>query len=143
MQSATTADVQQIEPLTMGDIFMDAALLPKLIVILLLAAAVAAIVICVRKVMSGPKLAGGSAFISGLRAGGPLLGLIGASWGLMNSAIGTAVMGSRGQTTTLSMVMPGLVECLFIALIGMIAGIVAIVCHWAVEARIDRQVLRA
>jgi hypothetical protein len=127
------------EPLNAGSIVQDAALFPKVVLILLAIATIAALVILVRKLLAGPNLAGGSAYLSGLRAGGPLLGLIGAGYGLMNSGIGVATVGP----VPLHEVMPGLIESLFLAIAGLVVGLIAIVAHWAVEARIDRQVLRS
>ena len=36
---------------------------------------------------------------------------------------------------------PGLAEIALLILLGLLSGVVAVVCHWAVEARIDRAVL--
>jgi hypothetical protein len=124
---------------TAASLFVDAALFPKVIVLLLVAAMIAAIVICIRKLASGPRLSGGSAFISGLRAGGPLLGLLGGGYGLLNISIGVAVM----QPQDLYVVMPGIAETIFVILIGLLAGVVAVIAHWAIESRIDREVLKA
>lgn len=139
MSTGAMAQAPKPPPLTAGAIFTDAAIFPQIIMFVLFAAIVAAIVICVRKFISGPKLAGGSAFISGLRAGGPLLGLLGATYGLLNSAIGLAIV----QPENLYVVMPGIAEMLMLVLIGLLAGVVAVIAHWAIESKIDRQVLRA
>jgi hypothetical protein len=136
---AAMAQAPTPQRLSPGVIFTDAAIFPQIIVAALLAATVAAVVICVRKLMPGKKLAGGSAFISGLRAGGPLLGLLGATYGLLNSAIGIANV----QPKNLLVVMPGIAEMLMIVLVGLLAGVVAVIAHWAIESRIDRQVLSA
>lgn len=125
--------------ITPGVIFADAAIFPQIIMAALFAAMVAAAVICVRKLLPGKKLAGGSAFISGLRAGGPLLGLLGATYGLLNTAIGLAIV----QPENMLVVMPGIAEMLMLVLVGLLAGVVAVITHWAIESRIDRQVLSA
>jgi biopolymer transport protein ExbB/TolQ len=38
---------------------------------------------------------------------------------------------------------PSVAESVFIFMLGLIAGVVAVVCNWVVEARIDRAVLRS
>lgn len=120
-------------------VFADAGLLPKAIMAALLLLIIAALVVCARKISSGAKLSGGSHFLSSLRAGGPLLGLLGAGYGLINNAQAIAVLGPQ----PLQVMMPGIVESLVLVMLGLIAGVVAVVAHWAVEARIDREVLKA
>lgn len=125
--------------LTPAVIVRDAAIFPKMVLFLLATATVLAVVILAKKLRAGPNLAGGSAYLSSLRAGGPVLGLVGAGYGLMNSGIGVAAVGP----VPLHVVMPGLIKSLFIAVVGLVVGLIAITAHWAVEARIDRQVLRS
>jgi biopolymer transport protein ExbB/TolQ len=43
----------------------------------------------------------------------------------------------------LRIVAPGLAEAVLLIGLGLLAGAVATVCHWLVEARIDRAALRA
>lgn len=139
LPAAALAQTPQKAPnLSPGVIFTDAALFPKIIIIALLAAMAAAIVICVRKLLPGSRLSGGSAFISGLRAGGPLLGLLGASYGFLNMSIGVAVM----QPSNMMVIAPGVAESMLLIVIGLLAGVVAVIAHWAIESRIDRQVLQ-
>ena len=121
-----------------GDLFMDAALLPKLIVILLLVAMAAALVMAVRKVIAGPNLSGGSAFVSNLRWGGPLLGLLGATYGATNMFIGI----TNVPNATLGQVAPGVAEAFFLAAVGLLAGVVGVAAQWVIDSRIDRQVLK-
>lgn len=128
----------QAEPLTPGTIFANAALSMKLIMILLVVAAVAAIVVTVRKLMSGRYLSGGSAFLSALRLGGPLIGLLGGAYNGLTIMFGL----SRGPQP-FHVVAPGLAEAAFLVLLGLFCGVVAVIGHWAVEARIDRAVLQS
>lgn len=139
--SSTAALAQAPKPpqFTMGTIFSDAAIFPQAIIVILVASMIAAIVIAVRKLLPGAKLSGGSAFVSGLRAGGPLLGLLGATYGFLNMSIGLTVM----QPDNLMVVMPGVAECMFLIVFGLLAGVVAVIAHWAIESRIDRQVLKS
>src|SRR5690349_2012043 len=76
--------------LTPGRVFVYATPFGKLLMVLLVAAMIAAVVVATRKLTSGPSLAGGSAFVSNLRLGGPLIGMLGASYSALNSAVGVA-----------------------------------------------------
>lgn len=120
-------------------VFADAAPPMKLIMILLLVAALAAIVVTVRKVLSGPRLTGGSAYLQALRLGGPLIGLLGAAYNVLMINIGIANIGEQPPYNVLA---PGVAEAAFLFVLGLIAGVVAVICNWIVEARIDRAVLR-
>lgn len=126
-------------PLTPAVVFMDAALFPKLIMLGLIGAVVATVVICARKLLAGPLLAGGSAFVSGLRLGGPLAGALGASYTALSSALGIA---NVPYEVTLKILAPGFAEAVLLVGLGLFAGAVAVVGHWALEARIDRDVLK-
>jgi hypothetical protein len=130
----------QAAPLTPALIFVDAAPLPKLIIIGLLAATAAAVVICVRKLRAGRKLSGGSAFLSGLRVGGPLAGLLGAANGCLNMSIGVANM---PVSPPMNLLAHGIAEAVLLVGLGLLAGSVAVIANWAVEAQIDRTVLAA
>jgi biopolymer transport protein ExbB/TolQ len=126
-------------PLTPAVVFMDAALFPKLIMLGLLGTVVATAVICAKKLLAGPHLAGGSAFVSGLRLGGPLAGALGASYTALASALG---MANVPYEVTLKILAPGFAEAVLLVGLGLFAGAVAVVGHWALEARIDRDVLK-
>jgi biopolymer transport protein ExbB/TolQ len=107
--------------------------------LILIVALIAAIVVTVRKAVSGPHLNGGSTFLSALRLGAPLLGLLGAAFNALMMFIGLANMGPR----PFNVLAPGLAEAAFLLVLGLIVGVVAVICHWIVEARIDRLVLKA
>jgi len=126
-------------PLTPVGVFEDASLLVRAIVVGLVLATVAAVVVCATKLASGPSLAGGSAFLSGLRLGGPLAGLVGAAYGGLAMAIGLANMTTPAP---LQLVAHGVAEAMLLILLGLISGAVAVIANWAVEARIDRVVLK-
>jgi hypothetical protein len=126
-------------PITMYDLFSNSALVPKVVVVVLLALAVAAVAVCTIKVLSGPRLSGGSTFLSSLRLGAPLLGLLGGVWGFMNTFLGIA---NFGPISNIAVVAPGVAESIFIIFVGLLVGVVAVICHWAVEAKIDRTVLK-
>ena len=38
---------------------------------------------------------------------------------------------------------PGYAEAALLFLLGLLAGVVGVICHWIIEARIDRTVLGA
>jgi hypothetical protein len=126
------------EPLTPAAIIQNAAPLVKLDMLGLALAAVAAVAICAMKLASGPRLTGGSAFLSGLRLGGPLAGLLGAAYGGVNMALGVA---NLPVTPPMRVLAPGFAEAMTMILLGLIVGFIAVMTNWAVEARIDRAVL--
>jgi hypothetical protein len=126
-------------PLTPVGVMAAATPVAKLIILGLLACTVAAIVVCVRKLASGPRLAGGSAFLSGLRLGGPLAGLLGAAWTGLGMAIGLA---NVVQPVPASLVARGVAEVMMLITLGLLAGAAGVIGAWALEARIDRDVLK-
>lgn len=125
---------------TAAVVFADAAPPMKAIMLALLVSALAAIAVTVRKVLSGPRLTGGSAYLQALRLGGPLIGLLGAAYNGLMINIGIANSANSPSYTVLA---PGVAEATFIFVLGLIAGVVAVICNWIVEARIDRAVLRS
>ena len=124
--------------MTAAAIFARASLPVQLVVIGLAFASAGAIAVCVAKLRSGPRLAGGSAFLSGLRFGGPLAGLVGAAWGVWRMSIGLANIGSAPP----QVLARGWAEAALVVLLGLACGLLAVIANWAVEARIDRDVLR-
>ena len=126
-------------PLTLSRVFWDAAPTMKLIMAALLVAAVVAVVMGVLKLRPGGALAGGSAFLSALRLGGPVLGLLGASFVALSMFLGIA---NSPEPVPMRVLAPGLAEIILLVGLGLLAGAVAVAFNWAVEARIDRQVLR-
>jgi hypothetical protein len=126
--------------ITPAVVFADAAPPMQLIMVLLLVAALAAIVVAVRKVLSGPRLTGGSTYLQALRLGGPLIGLLGAAYNGLMINIGIA---NSANPPPYEVLAPGVAEAAFIFVLGLIAGVVAVICNWIVEARIDRAVLRS
>ena len=128
------------EPLTAIGVFGEATLVVKVILLGLITVIPAAIVVSAVKVASGPRLTGGSAFRSGLRVGGPLAGLVGAAYSGLNMALNLA---NIAQPVPVNILARGASEVLMVILLGLVAGSVAVVANWAVEARIDRTVLGA
>ncbi|MGZ9113943.1 MAG: hypothetical protein ACXW3K_04910 [Brevundimonas sp.] len=126
--------------LTLTGVFFDADETMKLLMIALIAASIAAIIVTALKLASGKRLNGGSAFVSALRLGGPLTGLIGAAFVLLMGFIGIA---NGGAPVPMSVLAPGFAEAALLFLLGLIAGVVGVICHWIIEARIDRTVLQS
>lgn len=121
------------------DIFFNADETMQILMVALILAALAAIVVTVRKVLSGSRLTGGSAYLQALRLGGPLIGLLGAAYNFLMINIAIANIGQQPSYPVLA---PGVAEAVFLFVLGLITGIVAVICNWVVEARIDRTVLR-
>lgn len=121
------------------DILFNASPTMKMIMLALIVAGLAAVVVTMRKVLSGPSLTGGSAFLQALRLGGPLIGLLGAAWNVLMINIAIANIGQQPSYPVLA---PGVAEAVFLFVLGLITGVVAVICNWIVEARIDRAVLR-
>ncbi|HEY3798105.1 MAG TPA: hypothetical protein VGL58_07095 [Caulobacteraceae bacterium] len=126
------------EPLNALAIAAHASTLQKVVLLILLAATLAAAIIAARKIASGRALSGGSAFVSSLRLGGPIIGALGATYALMDSAIG---MANIAGNPTLKLLAPGLAEAGFMMWMGFLAGAIGVIANWAIESRIDRQLL--
>lgn len=125
--------------LNTASVFSNANILMQALMLALIVATIAAVGVTAAKVARGSRLAGGSAFVSALRLGGPLLGLLGAVYTLLMTFIGIANFGGDVPMGILS---PGFAEASLLFLLGLFAGVVGVVCHWVIEARIDRTVLR-
>ena len=125
--------------LTIATVFLDADETMQVLMIALVAASLAAIVVTGLKLASGTRLNGGSAFVSALRLGGPLMGLVGAAFVVLMGFIGIANFGP----VPMPVLAPGFAEAALLFLLGLIAGVVGVVCHWIIEASIDRTVLQS
>jgi len=128
------------QPLTLATVFFDAAETMKALMLGLVLAALAGAILTAAKLASGRRLSGGSAYLSGLRWGGPLIGLLGASFVLLSMFIGIA---NAPVSPPLRVLAPGFAEAALLVMLGILAGAVGVIGNWAVEARIDRAVLKA
>jgi biopolymer transport protein ExbB/TolQ len=124
--------------LTLGNVFADASPEVKLVMLLLVVGALAAVIVTVLKLASGRRLSGGSAYVAALRLGGPLLGLVGAVFVLL---MGFIAIANAGQPVPMGVLAPGYAEAALLFLLGLLAGVVGVICHGVIEARIDRTVL--
>ena len=127
-------------PLSLASVAMNAPPVPKLIILALAVSALVAVVVCLGKLASGPRLSGGSAFLSGLRFGGPLAGLFGAALTGLQMAVGAA---NAAGPIPGSVLAHGYAQIMLLLVCGFFTGAVAVIANWAVESRIDRSVLRA
>lgn len=126
--------------LTLAGVFADADETMQFLMVALVAASLAAIIVTGLKLAPGKRLNGGSAFVSALRLGGPLIGLVGAAFVLLMGFIG---MANFGGPVPMPVLAPGFAEAALLFLLGLIAGVVGVVCHWIIESRIDRAVLQS
>ncbi len=131
------AVVAHLTPLT---VFEFAGPLQKFVMVILVVAMVAALAVLALKLGGGKRLSGGSAFLSGLRLGAPVIGILGACDSGLNMTLAVA---SVPIEVTPKMLAPGIAESFLMVGLGFLAGAIAVVAHWAVESRIDRQVLGA
>ncbi|HEX8661468.1 MAG TPA: MotA/TolQ/ExbB proton channel family protein [Brevundimonas sp.] len=127
-----------VRGITPANVFGDAAPSVKLIMLLLVVGALAAVIVTVLKLAKGRRLSGGSAYVSALRLGGPLLGLMGAMFVLL---MGFIAMANVGEPVPMAVLAPGYAEAALLFLLGLLAGVIGVICHWIIEARIDRTVL--
>lgn len=123
----------------MGEVILYSNNFMKIFMILLAESSLAAVAVAGIKLTSGARLTGGSAFLSALRLGGPLIGLLGATYIAFSGFLAVAQVGH----SSLAMWSPALAEATLLLMLGLLSGVVAVIGHWAVEARIDRAVLQS
>lgn len=125
-------------PLTPFFVFQNAPPVQQFIIVVLVLAIVAALTVLALKLAPGRRLSGGSPFLSGLRLGAPIVGILGACHAGLYMTLAVA---SIPIEPTLKMFAPGIAESFLMVGLGFLAGAIAVVAHWAIESRIDRQVL--
>ncbi len=126
--------------LTLAGVFADADETMKFLMIALVAASLAAVIVTALKLAFGRRLSGGSAFVSALRLGGRLIGLVGAAFVLL---MGFIAIANNSEPVPMSVLAPGYAEAAMLFLLGLTGGVVGVICHWIIEARIDRTVLQS
>jgi hypothetical protein len=127
-------------PMTLLTVLSHAPLFVTIVMLLLLGLSIAAAAVGAGKLRPGAPLAGGSAFLSNLRWGGPMTGLLGGAYGGLNMLLGIA---NAADEPPMPVLAPGLAEMVLLISLGLITGIIATIANTAVESRIDRAVLRA
>ena len=63
-----------------------------------------------------------------------------AAFVLLNGFIGIA---NVGVSVPMAVLAPGFAEAALLVVLGLVAGVVGVICHWIIEARIDRTVLQS
>jgi biopolymer transport protein ExbB/TolQ len=130
----------QAGSLTPVMVFQNAAIPVQLIMLGLVAATLAAIGVLAMKLAKPAGHSGGSAYLSGLRMGGPLAGILGAAYTLLVMFL---FISGTSRPVSLNALAPGFAEALVLILLGFASGAIATICKWAVDARIDRAVLKS
>ena len=137
LAAPVAAQAAQLTPLM---VFQNAAIPVKAIMLGLAGATLAAVLVLARKLMAPAGHSGGSAYLTGLRLGGPLAGVLGAAYTLLVMFL--FISGSN-KPVSLNDLAPGLAEALTLVLLGFACGALAAIGKWAVDARIDRAVLKS
>jgi len=116
---AALPDLANAGPLDAQDVFAHAAVQPKLILLALIAASPGAVLATAIKVAQRSKLEGGSGFVSALRFGGPIAGILGGAYGGASISLGLA---NLPGPATLKVVAPGLAEIALLITLGFAPG---------------------
>jgi hypothetical protein len=121
--------------LTLGGVVTHAKPLIMLMFAGLAAAIAYAAFVYIRGVIA-PKTErpSGLAFLWALAAGGPLIGLFGASYGLLDMSIGIA---NTRPEATLTMLAPGYAEAALCVCLGLLAGAIAVIGHRHLTGRLE------
>jgi hypothetical protein len=136
----STPAAAQAATLTPIMVFQNAAIPVQAIMLGLAGAMVAAIAVCAMKLATPPGHSGGSAYLTGLRLGGPLAGVLGAAYTLLVMFL---FISGTSKPVSLNELAPGLAEAVMLILLGFACGALAAIGKWAVDARIDRAVLKS
>jgi hypothetical protein len=103
---------------------------PVQVLILGLAAAILGALALGAMGLAGRRLGGG--FLRGLRFAGPVAGLLGAGWSGLNMAVGLA---NLGHPVPINVLAPGLAEAMMLVVLGLLAGLAAVLAQGAMSAR--------
>jgi len=130
----------QAATLTPIMVLQNAAIPVQAVVLGLVGAMLAAIAVLIMKLATPPGLSGGSAYLTGLRLGGPLAGALGAAYTLLVMFL---FISGTSKPVSLNELAPGFAEAVMLVLLGFACGAFAAIGKWAVDARIDRAVLKS
>ena len=133
--AAGTVQAQAVAPPTRNSlalVFGDAAPEMKLVVALLLLGALAAAVLWVLALVRGEGGRRTLAFLSTLRVAGPLLGVVGGAYVMVNGLIALAWYKPEAPLLVMA---PGLAEAVLSVMAGALAGLVAVLAHGHLGAR--------
>lgn len=132
------AVVPAAERLTFGGVFGDASLEMKLLMLVLMAGVAAGLVrwgmgLARLKAADAAGVAGAVGFLRMVGGGGALLGLAGAAYVLMAGFMGVA---NVRPTPTFTVMAPGYAEASLLALLGLLASAVGVMCAKHLEGRL-------
>jgi hypothetical protein len=130
----------QTASLTPVMVFQNAAIPVQAIMLGLVGAMIVAIGVSAMKLATPAGHSGGSAYLTGLRLGGPLAGVLGAAYTLLVMFL---FISGTSKPVSLNELAPGFAEALVLVLLGFACGAIAVIGKWAVDARIDRAVLKS
>jgi len=121
--------------LTLIDVVTHAKPLVMLVFAGLIVATAYAAFVYIRGVISRRgERPSGLAFLAALASGGPLIGLFGATYGLLDMCIGIANVQPSPSVAVLA---PGYAEAALSVTLGLLAGAVAVIGHRHLQARLD------
>jgi MotA/TolQ/ExbB proton channel family len=124
---APLAIVPLAQRLTLAGIFSHAKPVVQLIIAGLVVAIAYAAFVYVRDLVGRKdSRVGGQVFLFALAGGGPLIGLFGAAYNMLDSSIGVA---NVRPTPSLSILAPGLAEASLCLCLGLLAGAIATIGH--------------
>ena len=124
---------------TLGQIYSNAALPQKLVFLAFAGAALASLALAVSRLGNRQKPVRPSAFLSEMRVACPLVGVLSAALNGLHMMQTTV---SLQVAPTVRMLAPGFMEMAALVGSGALAGLVAVILTWAVEAGSERRALR-
>jgi hypothetical protein len=132
--------VPAAERLSLAGVFADATPVNQAMMAILIAATLGSVAIWA---MSLPKVGKGDGAglavalgrLKIVRSAGAMLGLLGASYCLLNGFIG---LSNVRPVPTASVMAPGWAEATFLVMLGLLASTVAVICERHLEAKIAR-----
>ena len=129
---AATGAVPPDQRLTILKVFGHATVPVQVILGLLLLATLASLAIWAMQLTARTPAPGRLAFLAGVTAASPLLGLAAAAYSLLNSCIGIANVRPTPDLATLA---PGLAEALTSVLLALLASAIALIAKRHLEGR--------
>ncbi|HLI67044.1 MAG TPA: hypothetical protein VKU90_11830 [Caulobacteraceae bacterium] len=120
-------------------IFLDAAIPQKLVFLACAAAVIVAAAMAARRLSRAPAPPPGFDFIADLRFAGPALGLLCAALNELHMMQSTL---RAPAASTARMLAPGFAEMAALVEAGALVGMLAVLLHWALEARAGRAARR-
>ena len=130
--AAATGVVPPDQRLTLMKVFAHATVPVQVIMGVLLLGLLASLALWAAQLTAKAPSPGRLAFLSGVTAASPLLGLASAAYSLLNSCIGIANVRPTPDLATLA---PGLAEALTSVLLALLAAAIAVIARRHLESR--------